>query len=633
MRSVFCTLIGLLLIHTAPAAEILNEAPKAAPKAEAPKAEASKAEPAKSEEPAAPKRRRRRAEAEDSVQDDRIRALNAAGKVNATNLVMITPQGCYVVSFGQAPGQEISCKEPLALEYTKRNCESSAVEETATSEAMVSCDNESKLNMKFKTTAGVLSADLRLLRTQQGRAGIVSSYIVDKALFEETSIAKLLAEPVVKAPEEAKSIEEPLRFKASGFVSVEHEMISQYGVNASVFSAAANPKSFSGTNIFSNIAFELSKDRTTFVSLFELGEIYFGVTNSPNSSPVAIGGGAGTNENTRVLELRNIYLAHDLTDHLTLRAGKITTASDPRSFIANDHIASIQATYKTDLSEGLLWFGNVGSNLPGDTRVRDIYAGFNGTLGFLSKIKGTVFVVGRSRGGETLAVETSPGSGTYANESLDTGYLWAGGTFDYQGFNPVAFQFTGIGNWGSATNGAGISESLKAYLLDTRVSFSLPGPELSFTLEGLLTSGAANATSGGNSIFGARKNFQSPVNASYLLTLATSDGVDDAPGSAKGMANYVGTLSQPEGLQFLVLTASKNLTSKLTTTLRFGLLSAAAASSTGSKAMGHEYDVNAVYQLSPSTTLQLDYAALVPGEFYATRDLAQLFATKIRFAF
>ena len=540
-------------------------------------------------------------------------AKDAAGGESKEKLILKSDNHCLVVDFDSQSGEIISCTKALPLNYTVRDCASSKVIENGSAESVVACPDKKRIELRFRTSTDAFLATLRVQRLSKGRAGIDTHYQVEHFGLESGSIAALLPEATVRPVEGEKVEEAPLTFKATGFAWIEGERTKHFGFADST--AAQNNETF-----FSNLSFEVGKDKTTLVSILELGEIYFG--------DLASGGAQGTR--APIVELRNFYLNHQLSNSVTAKAGLITTGSDPRSFVFADHIASVQLAYKTDLSEGLLWYGNAAQNRPGAALARDEYLGLSGTLGFLSRVKGTVFGLVRSKANDVLAVDDGAGS-----TKLDSGnalYSWLGGTFDYDGFNPVAVQASLIGNWGK-TKLASTTDSYSAYLADARVSYLWPSTQINLSLEGLATSGASGATdSSGVALAGKRKAFASPIGAAYLMTIATSDGVDDAPGTPK--QSIIGNLGMSEGLRAVVLSGSFNVHKKTTALVRVGHLASAAKSSvTNSSVLGNEFDLEGVYQLSPSTTLQADFAQFYPGAYFVDHATAYLIAAKLKFSF
>lgn len=137
-------------------------------------------------------------------------------------------------------------------------------------------------------------------------------------------------------------------------------------------------------------------------------------------------------------------------------------------------------------------------------------------------------------------------------------------------------------------------------------------------LEGLKTSGSSDSVESGQTkqTLRRRKNFASPnPGCAHILTMATSDGADDDPGTPK--ESVIGNLSQSEGVQVLLVKVSQNFSDKLDGFVRYGSLSSSAKNmTTDSSNMGYEIDVNASYKLAPDTLLSFDYAYFKPGAYF-----------------
>lgn len=559
---------------------------------------------------------------------------NSKGQDNQEELILKQGQtACLVVSFESASGEVVACTKPLHIQYTRRECDSGKVIESGEAEAMISCPDPRRIELRFRSSQNAWLAVLRMQRESQGRAGVGSKYSVERFTEEQSSLADLLPAPELKPQSGLQPEESPIRFNYSGFAWVEFERSTRYGFDAGTtstpaqvaqanFSSRVPEQSQSNQTFFTNFSLEVGKDRTSVVSLFEIGEIYFGDTAS---------GGAQGGRASNIFEVRNLYLNQEFSTAITAQGGLITTASDPRAFIFNDQVTAIQGSYKTDLNEAQLWFGNAAQKRATATPLRDQYLGLSGTMGFLSGIKSTLYGVYRSKAGDSLAV--GDGSGGWVAQAGDSHYYWLGATLKYEGLGPLVVEATGIGNRVS-TRLPSQKDEYSAYLFDAKLTYAWEAPQIDFTLEGLITPGATGVTesSTGKQRSGKRRNFVSPVGATYLLTVMTSDGVDDAPGTPK--QSTLANLNQEEGLRLLVFTSSVNVTKRMTLFGRYGrLMTSSPSSATSSKTLGDEVDLGAVYQLTPSATLQADYGHFMPGAFYSNRDTAALFATRLKFTF
>lgn len=568
--------------------------------------------------------------ADEMVANRVSQAPNPSGKENEAEIFLRVENSCYFVSFDHRPSEVIACSKQLPLRYTRRNCQTKEVEEHADVNAVVSCQDSKNIALRFRTSDGGVLAQLRVRRNSEGRAGITTQYKVENASRESGSLLDLLPVPLIHSVGERSPEESPLQFKASGFAWIEHDRSTNYGYDTGAgtqiaqqnFNSNASQSDQQNTNLFTNLSFELFKDRTSLVSTFEIGEIYFGDSAS--------GGGQGTRAGN-IFEVRNLYLSYEHSEQLIVRGGLITLSSDPRSFIYNDHTASLQATFKTDLTDGTIWYGNAQQHRPGAPRAQDAYLGLSGNYKLFFGISGTAYYVFRKKRGENYAVEDRTTTNAYVSAEGSSHYHWLGTTLAYSGDSPIHLELTGIGNW-IRSRAAAFEKNYFAYLLDGKVSYTLGAFRIS--AEGLLTPGGKDLTdaSTGQTILDRRKSFISPIGASYLLSIATSDGADDAPGAPR--QSTLASLSQNEGLKVGVLTLSADLNKRTNAYVRYGKLSSRApASPNRGTDMGQELDVGGLYQITPSTILQLDYGRFYPGDFFAKRDTATLFAARVKYNF
>ncbi len=427
------------------------------------------------------------------------------------------------------------------------------------------------------------------------------------------------ATPAAAAPAES---DRSLKLEFSGMAWLEYERTAHFGYDGTGaqpnFDSGATQGKTNNMNFFANLGLTASRAETKAVSLFEMGEIFFGDSAS----------GAAQGARQKIIEVRNLYLEHGFSPTVTGRGGIISTASDPRAFIFSDHLASVQASLKSESAEMLLWYGNANQNRVGATPTRDAYVGFSITTELSILGKGAIFGTYRSLAGDSFAVDQS---GTYVATTGDSNYYWIGGTFDLTHEGPWSTQATLIGNFGKTSLGT-TESSHSAYLADARITYNWLDKKTSFTLEGLMTPGAAATDAGtGKVIAGRRKNFMSPVGTSYLMTIATSDGADDAPGSLK--ESTIATLGQEEGLRIAVFTATHVFSEQLTGFARVGMIRTAVNGANGSTRIGEEIDIGWAYKLTPETTLQVDWGHFMPGPFFALRAPADLFAARMKFAF
>lgn len=563
---------------------------------------------------------------------------SSSGKENVNEFKMDTLDGCFNVEFQETPGSVISCTEELPIKYTKRSCADSKLMEVGKVNASVSCENNRKIHVSFRHSTGAVKATLRIKRESDGKAGYIIKYLVIEEGKLDISL-KTLNEPEILPNNEIKPEEAPLKTLVSGFAFTEFENLKNFGSSNKNFNSASGDGSGkSDLTFLSNIAIEFSKDRTKLNTLLEVGEIYYGgggVNNSATSEPSTTDSGGAQGARGRILEVRNIYLNHEYSERLSFKSGLMTINSDPRGFIFSDHIAAIQAEYKSDLTDGMIWFGkassasNRGSTGFGSSNTlgKNYYAGFNSAFPVSSAFKLNLYGLSQFKNTQTWVLP----DGNSTSVTPSTFYGWLGSQLEFNIVENLTLQLNGIYNKTKVTSGS-YSDKNSAYLADTKLSYTNPNSSFSLSAEALMTSGSSGATSGGNSIMGSNKGFHSSVDTSYLLTLATSDGVDDAPGAPR--SGTIAPMSQTEGLELGVLTASMTFTKRTSGFLRYGnLRTHKVVDGTNSRNLGSEYDLSVVHQLNPSTQVQFDAAMLTPGSATGLKDKATLAATKFRFSF
>jgi hypothetical protein len=450
---------------------------------------------------------------------------------------------------------------------------------------------------------------------------------------------RIVETPSDKGPDAAKIIKEdtkveapvPLNVKFSGFAWVENEDSRNFGYNGNSGirnfdqSAAGSQHAFS--SFLSNLQMDISKDKTNFTTVLEIGEIFNGEATS--------GGAQGGRVN--IMEVRNAYLTHELNSSWSFKAGLLPLSSDPNGFIVSDHFSGAVAEYKSAGFSASLWSAKAFENKPGVVPgvtpnakgIADQYWGLSTQPKFGENSKLTAYWVMR-RNAENLV---DPNTSTKFDGVSQ--YGWYGGTYDLTVNDHLALQGTGIYNDTKFSSIDGLADSARGTLFDAKVIASWKPLGFELLFEGLATSGASDSVDAtqGASIAGKRQGFNSPdPGSAYLFTIATSDGADDAPGAPK--ESIIAHLSQPEGLQIVLVKASQTFNDKWSGFVRVGKLQTKAASAvTGSRDLGNEIDLNATYELSPGTTLQVDYGYLKPGTFFEQKDAAQMLTTRLKFSF
>lgn len=493
---------------------------------------------------------------------------------------------------------------------------------------------EKKKKKKQKVVA--VTAPAVVVPVTEAPKAVQSSNVEPVKIQEVKSTSEVKASEV-KAPDvpaaPVAASETPLTFKASGFAHVEWEQTANFGYNGTSTgqgnitnfdSTQANNKQ-SVVSLLSNVQFDLSKDKTTLTSILEVGEILDGESASGGS----VGGRA------KILEIRNLYLTQAFDANWTFKAGLMTLQSDPNAYVVADHYSSALVSYSKDNISANVWRAKAANNKPGLSTTStsfvnpDNYTGFWIQDQFNDSHKGHLYGVYRNT---TENLWDSTGA---AQVQGATNYSWLGLTFDHTFAEGVTLNWTAIGNQGSWKADSGsLSDTYSASLLDARFGYSVKKWNTDFVLEGMSTTGASDQVSsagGGLSSIGKRKSFAAN-GVSYLLTIATSDGLDEAPGVPK--ESVIGGINQSEGLQIVVLKANTTFSDKWSGFIRYGSVkSATVSSTTNSNNLGSEVDVQATYQLSKGALLQFDGAIFSPGSYFTKKDAAQFFGTRWKFSF
>ncbi|RYZ86670.1 MAG: hypothetical protein EOP06_14070, partial [Proteobacteria bacterium] len=321
----------------------------------------------------------------------------------------------------------------------------------------------------------------------------------------------------------------PVNVKFSGFAWVENQDSKNYGYDGisgveNFNSAPANShQSFS--SMLSNLQFDFSKDKTNFTTILEAGEIYGGEATS--------GGVQGGRKS--ILEVRDVFLTHELNSSWNFKVGLMPISSDPNSFIIADHYSAGVLNYNVSDFKASVWVAKAFGNKPGVTVAAATYANpdqylgasFQPTLGESAKL--TAYVVTR-RFTDNVFNATAGAAGAGKAESN-----WYGATYDKAFGEVFSAQATGIYNAGKfAATDDTFTDSYNAYLANLQLKADFKDVGTSVLLQGLMTSGGSDSVDGATKagIAGSRKGFSSPdPGAAYLLTVATSDGADDAPGA------------------------------------------------------------------------------------------------------
>ena len=413
--------------------------------------------------------------------------------------------------------------------------------------------------------------------------------------------------------------------KFSGFAFVETEIDQNFGYS-STGPADFTQSQNSQTSFLTNLQVDVTKGPTQFTSIFEIGEVLDGDSAS--------GGAAGARQ--KIVEVRNLFIGQDLSSTWNLKLGLLPIATDPGMFIFNDHLAAQSLTYHTEKTNLNFWHGTAAADKPGTVAAShvnpDNYYGLQTQFTLTAATKLTAYGVYRS------TIESLYDNNRAATVNGRSRYQWGGATIENNMNDRLRLQGTYIYNAGQFDGDAGAaSDVYSASLVDANVIYKLPESRIDLSLDGVMTSGSSDSVASGQTVatIGKRKSFSSPdPGCAYLLTIATSDGADDAPGAPKQAV--IGNLSQANGLQIYVFKIAKAWTDQFSTFAKLGVLrSTASNSATGSMDMGNEVDLEANYEMSPGTVLQIDAARLTPGAYYTstTREPPTFFGTRIKFSF
>ncbi len=542
-------------------------------------------------------------------------------------------EGTAAVQSAAKPAKVLPKKDVVAASEVE--ADSKLAEKPAPSEVPVK-----KSKKKVKAAAVPVPAIVVTVAEVSKSAPTESAVAQSKAQDVKVQEVKPAADPKgaeIKAPEVPAAApaasDSPLVFKASGFAHIEWEQTSNFGYNgtstgqgniSNFDSTQANNKQ-SVVSLLSDIQFDLTKDKTTMTSIFEVGEILDGESATGGS----VGGRA------KILEVRNLFLTQAFDANWSLKAGLMALQSDPNAYIVADHYSSAMLAYTKDNISANIWRAKAANNKPGLSPTAtnyvnpDNYTGFWVQDQFNDSHKGHLYGVYRNT---TENLWDATGATQVQGA---TNYSWLGLTFEHTLAEGVTFNWTAIGNQGNwRADSGGLTDTYSASLADARFGYSVKKWNTDFTLEGMSTTGASDQVStagGGLASIGKRKYFAAN-GVSYLLTIATSDGLDEAPGVPK--ESIIGGINQSEGLQIVVLKANTTFNDKWSGFVRFGSVKTAAVSgTTNSNSLGNEVDLEATYQLSKGALLQFDGAVFNPGSYYTKKDAAQFFGTRWKFSF
>lgn len=428
-------------------------------------------------------------------------------------------------------------------------------------------------------------------------------------------------------PEQIQKVAPAVKVTVKGFSAVEFEQSKNFGFDSDgiqSFNSLADGAERANMNFFANLKLDIKKGYTSLATLVQVGELFFGDSNTGGSQ-----GAAG-----KIFKLKNIYIEHEFTDNFNAKAGVLHITPDPRGFILNDDFGSAFLDYKTLSFAGSLWFaqaylnppGLAGSVSPATYTKPDIYWGVNTSLNFTNDIKASVYGVYR----KTFERLTAADLVTLIDG--ESSYYWAGITAEYIGF-PFSADATYILNSSNFTN-ATVSDNNSAGLADARLKLLWAEPEILVSIEGLTTTGGSDVMSNGYAVINKRKNFSAPTQggSSYMFLIATSNGYVDAPGTKK--SNVIAPLNLSEGLTAYSGKITKNFGPDFLMYVTYGALNSTTnQATTQSNVLGTEFDIGVWGKLSSETSWQFDYGSFMPGAYYTSKDPAYMFATRVKYEF
>lgn len=415
-------------------------------------------------------------------------------------------------------------------------------------------------------------------------------------------------------------------YKFGGWIFFENESFTNFGEglnSATIFNSNSTNSYQTNTNFLADIQFSASKGPILFDSIYEIGTVYFGDSQT--------GGNQGARG--KIVEVRNFYVQEELQKKLFFKIGLWSVLSDPRGFILSDNYAGAQVRYEDDNYNSQLWYAVASDSRPNSITNRDSYVGLLHTQKYFTDSVLSLFFT--ARGTRETFVDDDLVS--YSGKST---YNWLG----FNNINKKIYSFLNLETGaiiGQAKFSAdsGPTDNNTSSLIQAKVDFEAMGG-YNFALEGVATSGSADSrTSSNKKILGRRKNFASPNPSSiYLLTVATNDGGDDGPGSVRshtdGEIDQIGRLDTDEGLQIAVASVGKSFGDKLELLTRYGVLkSTVKRTLTDSNDYGSEYDFVFKYHTSKMTTWVIEYGSFKPGGFFVSRDSASLLSLRYRLDF
>lgn len=445
----------------------------------------------------------------------------------------------------------------------------------------------------------------------------------------EAAVTKSAPEPVKEntgtpaEPTQATEKPEGWKFDFSGYFAAEQEVTQNFGdFPANNFDSKDSNSDQTNTNILSNLQLNISKSNLKFESLLEIGEVFYGDSTT--------GGEQGLR--SRIIELRNFDVEQNYTKNWSTKVGLWTVNADPRGFVLSDNYSGAQIKHETEKGSTSLWYVRaIEAHPPTTDKIRDTYVGLNQILKPNDKLSYNFFATYRS------TKETFYDQDLATNTLGLSQYYWLGmNSVQSQIFDKTNLEYNLILNQSQFKSDDGLSkDNNSSWLGHIRLDREI-NSQVSLGLDALATSGSSDAQVSGVSVLGKRKGYATvDPSQAYLLTIATSDSVDDTAGSVRTTTrNHIGRLDLSEGLRIGVLSVNYKLNDEWEFLARYGFIKTGSEnSSTHSTHYGDETDVRIRYNATAITSWTLEAGQFNPGDYFVNRDSARLISLKYKVIF
>jgi hypothetical protein len=533
-------------------------------------------------------------------------------------------EACGQVSFSK----NMSC-EKAEIYFDISNCDKKAFGLIPATK--VGCD-KGELTAKLKHNGSNYTAEfVKYLDGTWSQKGSVMRSGKTKAERREEAKAAASAEPIAAkevspsppAPvEKEKAKDDSWKFTFAGFASIEQESLSNFGDAVSAnFDSMDSLANQSATSLLSNLQFTMAKENVKFDSMLEIGEVYFG--------DLSTGGKQGLR--SQIIELRNLSVEEKYAKDWYFKVGLWTMNADPRGFVLSDHHAGAQIRNENGSMNTALWLAKAVAGKPGTVVTADTYVGLSLSDKLSNDNSYTLFSTYRS------TRETFVDTNLTTSLTGPSTYMWLGLNYiQAKVLEKTNLELNLIANQSQfKADSGGPSDNNSSWLAHARIDREVSS-QYSLGVDVLATSGSSFSRVGGVQVLGHRKNYATadPAQA-YLLTLATSDGVDDSAGSGRAeVSNHIGRLDLDEGLRIGVISLSKTINEKWDGLLRFGQIQTASENTAAkSTDYGSEVDVKIKFKASTNTSWILEGGVFNPGKYFTNQDNASLAALKYRLDF